>query len=150
MAHIRPGCAQYPLELHAGDYIGRFPIGEYFLNSWIEQFISYCKDRSSHFKLCPFRLVIIINRPGKTDLFTEPASDALLPVYGIGKWNCLGVLDGRGGLETQTAVEFIYTVYRTGLAALPAPGAYIRVYIPGMIDERNIEMPGLTIKGFNL
>jgi len=59
-------------------------------------------------------------------------------------------LDGRSGLETQTAVEFIYTVYWTGLAALPAPGAYIRVDIPGMINERGLKMPGLTIKGFNL
>jgi hypothetical protein len=150
MAHIRPGCAQDPLELHAGDHIGRFSIGEYFLNSGIEQLVSYCKDHSSHFKLCPLRPVIIINRPGKTDLFTEPASDALLPIYGVSQRDCLGVLDGRSGPDIQTAVEFIHTVYRTGLAALPAPGAYIRVYIPGMINERDIEMPGLTIKGFNL
>ena len=93
---------------------------------------------------------MIINRSGQTDLFTESASDAQIPVYGVSQRDCLGVLDGRGGLETQTAVEFIYTVYRTGLAALPAPGAYFRVYIPGMIDERGLKMPGLTIKGFNL
>jgi len=62
----------------------------------------------------------------------------------------LGILDGRGGPDIQTAVEFVYTMYRTDLAALPATGTYIRVNISWMINERGLKMPRFTIKGFNL
>jgi hypothetical protein len=93
---------------------------------------------------------MIINSPGETDLFTESTSDALFSVYGVSQRDCLGVFDRCGGPDIQTAVELIHAVYRTGLAALPAPRAYIRVYVPGMVNERGLEMPRLTIKGFNL
>jgi hypothetical protein len=62
----------------------------------------------------------------------------------------LGIFDGRGGSDIQTTVEFIYTMYRTDLAALPATRTYIRVNISRMINERGLKMSRFTIKGFNL
>ncbi len=133
VTHIRTGGAQYPLKFHAGDHIGRLRIAVRIKIARIIDLVTHGQDHCADFYLRFFGLIIISNCFGQTDLFAKPATDAQIPIDGIGERYGLGVSDGSGCPQIETAVIFIYTVYGTGLTALTAPGAHIRVNIARIV-----------------
>jgi hypothetical protein len=100
-------------------------------------------------EFCPSGFIIILNSPGETYLLTKSTPNTPLSIYRIGQRYCLSIFNECSGPEIQTTIKFINTFYRTSLTALPATGAYIRVYIPRMINKYSLEMSDLTLKGFN-
>ena len=123
--------AQNALKFHAGDHVGKFGIAVSIQPARIKRSITKGQDHCSCFQLRPSWFIIILDCFGQTDLFTQPAADAQVPINGIGQGYGLSVLDVNGSPEIKTAVEFIPDGYRAGLGAHPAAGTFSSINVPG-------------------
>ena len=96
MAEIRPRGGKDPLELLAGDHVGRTAVGE---KVQVRRFVSLAAHGENHRTDgeggLPL-LIAVVDGLGHTHVLAQPASDAGIRVDGKGQGNGLGILDIGG------------------------------------------------------
>jgi hypothetical protein len=95
-------------------------------------------------------LVSIGDSLGQAHLFAQSAPDACLLVNAKGQGDCLGVVDIDGLAVPHAQVIHIHCAHRTVGGTFSAPGAGLRINIPGLGVHGGREVAFFSLKSLDL
>ncbi len=146
---VRAGSAQDAFEFLAGDHVGGFAISQKIQFGRVISLAAGGQYDGADGQ-CGFALgVIILNGLGNAHVFTEPAADAGVGVDAECQGNGLRVFDEGGPSIIQPLVVAVDRGNRTVPGAFPAARAFDWIDVPGMVDQGDGKIPGLSFNRFD-
>jgi hypothetical protein len=136
---VRPGGAQQPLEVHAGDYVLELTVAVFLPQSGIERLETRSQQHGPYVYVNLLRLLFQIDGIVFTYGFADTAflflkvKTAFIDIGDQG--NGLGEVDMNGFVIRDSLIELVRISYRAVLHAGGTAGALVLVDIPGFFSQ---------------